>query len=111
QERPAGQEARRAAERADGAALGAVQAADAEGDPAIDEYQPDPAHPARHRARADAARPDEHAYRSQGMTDNQTPEAQPAAPARQRLIQTLTGKVVSDKMDKTVTVLVERRVT
>lgn len=27
------------------------------------------------------------------------------------LIQTLTGRVVSDKMDKTVTVLVERRVT
>lgn len=27
------------------------------------------------------------------------------------LIQTLTGKVVSSKMDKTVTVLVERRVT
>ena len=42
---------------------------------------------------------------------SQTPEAQAAAPARQRLIQTLTGKVVSDKMDKTVTVLVERRVT
>jgi small subunit ribosomal protein S17 len=33
-----------------------------------------------------------------------------AAPSK-RLIQTLTGKVVSDKMDKTVTVLVERRVT
>jgi small subunit ribosomal protein S17 len=32
-----------------------------------------------------------------------------AAPAR--LIQTLIGRVVSDKMDKTVTVLVERRMT
>ena len=32
------------------------------------------------------------------------------APARKPLIATLTGKVVSDKMDKTVTVLVERRV-
>ena len=35
----------------------------------------------------------------------------PETPARQALIQTLTGRVVSDKMDKTVTVLVERRVT
>ena len=32
-------------------------------------------------------------------------------PARKALIQTLVGRVVSDKMDKTVTVLVERRVT
>ena len=32
-------------------------------------------------------------------------------PARKALIQTLIGRVVSDKMDKTVTVLVERRVT
>ena len=30
---------------------------------------------------------------------------------RKALIQTLVGRVVSDKMDKTVTVLVERRVT
>jgi small subunit ribosomal protein S17 len=29
----------------------------------------------------------------------------------QKTIRTLTGRVVSDKMDKTVTVLVERRVT
>jgi small subunit ribosomal protein S17 len=33
-----------------------------------------------------------------------------AAPARRSLIQTQIGRVVSDKMDKTVTVLVERRV-
>ena len=32
------------------------------------------------------------------------------APSRKPLIATLTGRVVSDKMDKTVTVLVERRV-
>ena len=44
------------------------------------------------------------------MSDIQSSEAI-AQPARQRLIQTLTGKVVSNKMDKTVTVLVERRVT
>ena len=31
-------------------------------------------------------------------------------PAKKAIIQTLTGRVVSDKMDKTVTVLVERRV-
>jgi small subunit ribosomal protein S17 len=30
--------------------------------------------------------------------------------ARKPILQTLTGRVVSDKMDKTVTVLVERRV-
>ena len=42
------------------------------------------------------------------MSDIQT---QPVVPATsQSLIQTLTGKVVSSKMDKTVTVLVERRV-
>lgn len=33
-----------------------------------------------------------------------------AASARNSLIQTQIGRVVSDKMDKTVTVLVERRV-
>jgi len=38
-------------------------------------------------------------------------EATPAAAAsRKALIQTFTGRVVSDKMAKTVTVLVERRV-
>ena len=37
--------------------------------------------------------------------------AQPAQPsARRSLVQTQIGRVVSDKMDKTVTVLVERRV-
>lgn len=33
-----------------------------------------------------------------------------AAEAQRKLVQTLIGRVVSDKMDKTVTVLVERRV-
>jgi len=42
-------------------------------------------------------------------------QAQTAAPAgaaapRKTIVQTLTGRVVGDKMDKTVTVLVERRV-
>ena len=32
------------------------------------------------------------------------------APAKKSILQTLTGRIVSDKMDKTVTVLVERRV-
>ena len=46
------------------------------------------------------------------MSDIQTtPEVPAGGTAPQRLIQTLTGKVVSSKMDKTVTVLVERRVT
>jgi small subunit ribosomal protein S17 len=35
---------------------------------------------------------------------------QPQTPARKTILHTLTGRVVSDKMDKTVTVLVERRV-
>ena len=42
----------------------------------------------------------------------QTQATAPAAatPPRKPIIQTLTGRVVGDKMDKTVTVLVERRV-
>jgi small subunit ribosomal protein S17 len=39
----------------------------------------------------------------------QTPEAG-AAPVRKALVQTFIGRVVSDKMNKTVTVLIERRV-
>jgi small subunit ribosomal protein S17 len=42
------------------------------------------------------------------MTEQQTEAAAPAP--RKPIIQTLTGRVVSDKMHKTVTVLVERRV-
>jgi small subunit ribosomal protein S17 len=43
---------------------------------------------------------------------NETTETAAAAPAtRKTILQTLTGRVVSDKMNKTVTVLVERRVT
>ena len=44
------------------------------------------------------------------MSEQGTPEQRPAAPERKALIATLTGRVVSDKMNKTVTVLVERRV-
>lgn len=44
------------------------------------------------------------------MTETATPTAQ-AKPAVQKNTRTLTGRVVSDKMDKTRTVLVERRVT
>jgi len=39
-----------------------------------------------------------------------TENAGAAPPTRKPLIATLSGRVVSDKMDKTVTVLVERRV-
>ena len=42
------------------------------------------------------------------MTTEQTQAAAPAP--RKPILQTLTGRVVSDKMNKTVTVLVERRV-
>jgi len=42
------------------------------------------------------------------QTSNETAGA-PVAAARKPLIQTVTGRVVSDKMNKTVTVLVERR--
>ena len=42
---------------------------------------------------------------------NETSKAQAQdAPERKPMVATLTGRVVSDKMDKTVTVLVERRV-
>jgi small subunit ribosomal protein S17 len=46
--------------------------------------------------------------------NQQTAETQatsaPAAPAKRSLIQTQIGRIVSDKMEKTVTVLVEHRV-
>ncbi len=44
------------------------------------------------------------------MVETTTEEAGAAAPGSKALLATLTGRVVSDKMDKTVTVLVERRV-
>ena len=42
-----------------------------------------------------------------GQTEGATA---PEGAARKTLVQTVTGRVVSDKMNKTVTVLVERRV-
>jgi len=42
---------------------------------------------------------------------NQSIETTQDPAPRKTIVQTLTGRVVSDKMDKTVTVLVERRVT
>ena len=44
------------------------------------------------------------------MNEQASTKAADAPPAKKAIIQTLTGRVVSDKMDKTVTVLVERRV-
>ena len=44
------------------------------------------------------------------MSDTQTAAAPAAEKAKGSLIQTQVGRVVSDKMHKTVTVLVERRV-
>jgi small subunit ribosomal protein S17 len=44
------------------------------------------------------------------QTEQPKADAATSAPARKPLIATEVGRVVSDKMDKTVTVLVERRV-
>jgi len=44
------------------------------------------------------------------MTEQAQVEAPAAEGAGKRMVATLVGRVVSDKMDKTVTVLVERRV-
>ena len=44
------------------------------------------------------------------MAEEQVKTEATAAPARKALVQTFIGRVVSDKMAKTVTVLVERRV-
>jgi small subunit ribosomal protein S17 len=44
------------------------------------------------------------------MSEPTTGAAVEVAAPRKTLIQTVTGRVVSDKMDKTITVLVERRV-
>ncbi len=48
--------------------------------------------------------------RPTGMNEQANTPAADAQPAKKAIIQTLTGRVVSDKMNKTVTVLVERRV-
>ena len=93
--------------------------AHAEGHAAVVQHQPDPPDAPRHRARlrtgcsrsGRARRIGQR--RSQVMSDMQSEATGPVAggSARHALIQTLVGRVVSDKMDKTVTVLVERRVT
>ena len=44
------------------------------------------------------------------MAEEQTNPVNTAAAPRKALVQTFVGRVVSDKMNKTVTVLVERRV-
>jgi small subunit ribosomal protein S17 len=44
------------------------------------------------------------------MTEQQAKTESAAAAPRKALIQTFVGRVVSDRMNKTVTVLVERRV-
>jgi small subunit ribosomal protein S17 len=44
------------------------------------------------------------------MAEEQTSTESTAAAPRKALVQTFVGRVVSDKMNKTVTVLVERRV-
>jgi small subunit ribosomal protein S17 len=44
------------------------------------------------------------------MTEQEAKSENTAVAPRKALVQTFTGRVVSDKMNKTVTVLVERRV-
>ena len=44
------------------------------------------------------------------IQEAQTSTPAEAAAPRKTIVQTLTGRIVGDKMDKTVTVLVERRV-
>ena len=44
------------------------------------------------------------------QTQTDKPAEVTSAAPRKTIIQTLTGRVVGDKMNKTVTVLVERRV-
>jgi small subunit ribosomal protein S17 len=44
------------------------------------------------------------------MTEQETKTESTAVAPRKALVQTFVGRVVSDKMNKTVTVLVERRV-
>ena len=66
----------------------------------------DPGGPARHRTGQDTAESEGEA----GMNEQTQAVAGAAAPVKGSLIQTQIGRVTSDKMDKTVTVLVEHRV-
>src|SRR5262249_20907497 len=87
---------------------GAIRPAHAESHAAAHQQRQDRARAAGYRAREDAAQPEG----GTGMSE-QTAQAQAApqqATARAKLIQTQIGRVVSDKMHKTVTVLVEHRV-
>src|SRR5207245_6251269 len=77
-----------------GAAARSVRSAHAEGDATAHQQQPTEKRAPRHRAGA---------HHPEGKGESEMSEA--------RTTRTLTGRVVSDKMDKTVTVLVERRVT
>ena len=65
----------------------------------------DQAGAAQHRARAHA-----HASEGEGVTMTEQRAGRDGPGATKTIVHTLTGRVVSDKMDKTVTVLVERRV-
>ena len=86
---------RRAEQGAAGPAEGALFAAHAEGHAAVAEHRPARQRPPRYRARAHRAGPEG----GEQMSD-----------AQAKSKRTLVGRVVSNKMDKTVTVLVERRV-
>ena len=96
-----GQERRGAAEGAGGAAEGAVRPAHAARDAAAHQHQPAEEGEARHRARA-------HHHEGEGGEMSAAATEQAATPAKNQ--RKLVGRVVSDKMQKTVTVRVERRV-
>src|SRR4029453_5466437 len=107
EEGAAGEVPRGPANRARGAAEGAVRPAHAGGDAAAHQQRQAAQRAARDRPREDA---DSSEGRSQVMAEEQANTEATAAPARKALVQTFIGRVVSDKMAKTVTVLVERRV-
>src|SRR5690606_33893904 len=93
---------RRGAEQGTGrVAQGAFLPAHAARHPAVEQHEPALPHPARHRAGPDPA---------QGKGRRQMNAEANTAVTRESFPRTLEGRVVSNKMHKTVTVLVERRV-
>src|SRR4029453_10668890 len=100
EEGAAGEVPRGPANRARGAAEGAVRPAHAGGDAAAHQQRQAAQRATRDRPRQDA---DSSEGRSQVMAEEQV-KTEATAP-RKALVQTFIGRVVSDKMAKTVTVL------
>ena len=102
-ERIAREERGRAEQGAAGAAPRAVRPAHAAGHPELTNTSEIEQGAPRHRARA-------HLHRPEAKASANDAEPTTANAAGARTSAQLTGRVVSDKMDKTVTVLVERQV-